>query len=68
MNDDIDSATHKDQLTPNYEAIRKNIGVLSAGERTFLAALYVFYNADDGQKLLEGMNCPTMHDIRKILR
>lgn len=39
------AATDKNDLAPNMEAVKEALGVLSGGERTFLVAMYSFYNS-----------------------
>jgi hypothetical protein len=65
-----DRADCLDDLAPNLERISESLGVLSSGERTFIAALYSFYNAQDGGKLLaeagvEGLADLCSLDIRR---
>lgn len=40
----FDAATDKNALAPRIERVRAGLGLLSGGERRFLAALYSFYN------------------------
>ncbi|MBU7442654.1 hypothetical protein KRI00_35955 [Paraburkholderia fungorum] len=49
----IEKAKDKWALAPNGAVILDAFGVLSSGERTFLAALYSFYNSDDSVPLWE---------------
>lgn len=49
----MEQANSKWDLCPRMQAIRKALGVLSSGERLFLAAMASFYNANDGGKLLK---------------
>lgn len=48
----VAEATHRDQLRPNYALVEDAIGRVSAGQGAFLAAMYSFFNAEDGQRLL----------------
>jgi hypothetical protein len=49
----VENAKDKWALAPNGAVILDAFGVLSSGERTFLAALYSFYNSDDSVLLWE---------------
>lgn len=59
----VDDATDKNQLRPNYEVIDRALSCVSGGEAIFLAALYSFYNAYDGQRYLEQVNNPNITDL-----
>src|SRR5689334_12057849 len=50
---DLEHATSVWDLCPKVQLIADAIGVMSSGEKRFLAALVSFYNADDGGRLLE---------------
>lgn len=47
-----DERTSKWNFCPNFDRISDALGVLSTGEAVFLAAMYSFYNADDGAAML----------------
>jgi hypothetical protein len=49
----VENAKDKWALAPNGAVILDAFGVLSSGERTFLAALYSFYKSDDSVLLWE---------------
>lgn len=59
----IEAAKDKNQLQPDYTMIQDAIGRVSAGQGAFLAALYSFYNGDDGQKLLAAAGYPNISDL-----
>lgn len=52
----LQAATNKNDLAPNFERILGALGYLSGGERTFLVAMYSFYNDRDAQILQEGFS------------
>ncbi|MBB3752539.1 hypothetical protein FHT44_005051 [Mycolicibacterium sp. BK634] len=49
---DVETATSKWHLRPDYDLITENIGTMSTGEAAFLLAMYSFYNPSTGAKLL----------------
>lgn len=59
----VEAANDKNQLRPDYAMIQNAIGRVSAGQGAFLAALYGFYNGDDGQKLLAAAGYPNISDL-----
>lgn len=59
----LDRAVDKWDLRPNVEAIRDVIGVMSSGEKVFLAALVSFYNAEDGGALLKRVGVNGLADL-----
>jgi hypothetical protein len=63
----IESATHKNELRPDWHVIEESLGVLSRGEAVFLAAMYSFYNAECGQILLTEAGHPNICDIASKL-
>lgn len=60
---DPKEATEKDQLCPDYEYIKINIGVLSGGERVLLAAMCSIYNSEWGGDLLREQGVNGLADI-----
>lgn len=50
---DIESATDREELRPNWDSIDKSFDVLSTGEQIFVGAMYSFFNPSDGQDLLK---------------
>lgn len=56
-------ADGKWDLCPDTDLIAKALGVLSSGERTFLAAMASFYNAHDGGKLLKRAGFEGLADL-----
>lgn len=65
----VEAATDKWQLIPNWEYVNENIGVLSTGEKVFLATLCSFYNGDWGHQLIEehGQGYVSVGDIANRL-
>lgn len=51
--DSVAEASDKDDLRPDWEHIKAVIGGLSHGEQVFLASMYSFFNAEDGQLLFD---------------
>ena len=50
-------------MCPNLEVIDQAIGVMSSGERVFLAAMVSFYNAEIGGALLKRVGVHGLSDI-----
>lgn len=63
----VEAAHDKWQLKPNWEVIQNSIGCISAGQGALLAAMYSFYNPDDGQKLLAAAGYPNLADLASKL-
>jgi len=61
--DHVDQAEDKWDLCPNLEVIDQAIGVMSSGERVFLAALVSFYNAEIGGALLKRVGVHGLSDL-----
>ena len=59
----LDLAVDKWDLCPNVALIRKAIGVMSSGEKVFLAAMVSFYNANDGGALLKRVGVHGLADL-----
>lgn len=59
----LEGATDKNQLQPDWDRIKDAIGLVSGGQGAFLAALYSFYNGEDGQRLLVAAGYPTLADL-----
>lgn len=57
------NATSKRALAPRFDGISEAIGWLSSGEATFLAAMYSFYNADTGGKMLRQLRVNGLADL-----
>jgi hypothetical protein len=57
------NATSKGALSPRYDDIAEAIGWLSSGEAVFLAAMYTFYNADTGGKMLRQLRVNGLADL-----
>lgn len=50
----LELAIHRDQLRPNYQAIRRALAKeLAADTGLFLCALYSIYNGDEGRRLAQ---------------
>ena len=58
-----DAANDKWALVPDADLIRSALGVLSHGERIFLAALYCFYNDIDGKDMCAAAGLNTVLDL-----
>ncbi|WP_248746212.1 hypothetical protein [Pseudomonas sp. MWU12-2037] len=56
-------AQSKWDLCPNMPLIQRAIGVMSHGEKVFLAALVSFYNAEDGGRLLQAVDVHGLADL-----
>lgn len=54
-------------LKPNYEVIASSLHKISMGQGIFLAAMYSFYNGEDGQVFLQKLGVPNFADIPKGL-
>lgn len=63
----IDKATEKKQLQPDYEVINHSLKAISRGQAHFLALMYSFYNSEDGQKMLEAIERPSIRDAAAYL-
>jgi hypothetical protein len=59
----LDRAVDVWDLCPNLELITDAIGVMSGGEKVFLAALVSFYNAEDGGRLLRRVSVHGLADL-----
>jgi len=60
---DLKHATSVWDLCPKVQLIDDAIGVMSSGEKRFLAALVSFYNAEDGGRLLERIGVRGLADL-----
>lgn len=59
----LQRATSKWDLRPNMSMISDALGVLSSGERMFLAAMASFYNAHTGGALLKRCDFEGLSDL-----
>jgi hypothetical protein len=59
----LEHATSAWDLCPKVQLIDDAIGVMSSGEKRFLAALVSFYNAEDGGRLLERIGVRGLADL-----
>jgi hypothetical protein len=62
----LTTASSKWDLCPDVPLITTAIGVMSSGERVFLAALVSFYNAHDGGKLLKRVGVEGLADLGSL--
>lgn len=60
---DLKHAASVWDLCPKVQLIDDAIGVMSSGEKRFLAALVSFYNADDGGRLFERIGVRGLADL-----
>lgn len=60
---DLGEAQSKWDLCPKMDLIDRAIGVMSSGEKVFLAALTSFYNAEDGGELLKRVHVQGLADF-----
>lgn len=59
----LQQASSKWDLRPNLQRLRRSFGVLSSGQRMFLAAMVSFYNAHDGAALLKRCGFEGLSDL-----
>ncbi|MEN4460922.1 hypothetical protein ABFV47_32815 [Mycolicibacterium fortuitum] len=52
---DAAESTSKWNFCPDFDRINDALGVLSTGEAVLLAAMYSFYNSDDGAAMLASL-------------
>jgi hypothetical protein len=62
----VAAANSKWDLRPDVPLIITAIGVMSSGERVFLAALVSFYNAHDGGNLLKRAGVEGLADLGSL--
>lgn len=60
---DLCEVESKWDLRPRMDLIDQSIGVMSSGEKVFLAALTSFYNAQDGGELLKRVHVQGLADL-----
>ena len=60
---DLDRAVSIWDLCPKVELIERAIGVMSSGEKAFLAALVSFYNSEVGGKLFKRVGVHGLADF-----
>lgn len=59
----LDAAADVWDLCPNVDLISAAIGVMSGGEKVFLASLVSFYNAEDGGRLMQRVGVHGLADL-----
>jgi len=59
----LNDVTDKNQLTPKWDFIEKNIYAMSGGEAALLATMCSFYNAEWGGKMMQEFGLQGMADI-----
>lgn len=59
----LDEVTTKWQVSPDYEYILENIGVLSGGEAALLATMCSFYNSEWGGELMREVGLNGLADV-----
>ena len=60
---DLNRAASVWDLCPKLNLIERAIGVMSSGEKVFLAALVSFYNSEEGGKLFERIGVQGLADF-----
>ena len=60
---ELDRAVSVWDLCPKLDEIDHAMGVMSSGEKVFLAALVSFYNAEDGGQLLQRIGVRGLADL-----
>jgi hypothetical protein len=63
LHSNLEHTTSVWDLCPQVQLIDDAIGVMSSGEKRFLAALVSFYNAEDGGRLLERVGVRGLADL-----
>lgn len=61
------AATHWHQLTPKLDAMRKAIPNRCQGDAVFIAAMASFFNAEEGQKLLNKAGAHAFGNLLTLL-
>ena len=66
--DTVESATDKDDLRPDLEAITSSLGVISPGERVFVLSMYQFFSDSTVRNLCVEyeFEFPTLADIANL--
>ncbi len=59
----LEDVTNKWQVSPYYEYILENIGVLSGGDAALLATMCSFYNSEWGGELMREVGLNGMADV-----
>jgi len=60
---ELDHAASVWDLRPKVQLIEHAIGVMSSGQKVFIAALVSFYNAEDGGRLFERIGVRGLADL-----
>ena len=64
---DVESAARPEQLAPNLDKMRKAIQNKGQNDGILIAFMASFYNAEQGQKLLEKCGCKAFGNCWNIL-
>ena len=59
----LQQATSKWELRPNVQRLNEALGVLSSGQRLFLATMVSFYNASEGGAMLKRCQFEGLADL-----
>ena len=66
-NEAVESATHREQLRPDHEAIERYLGVCSVGQGIFIGAVISFFNGDWGADICSGFGFSGIGDVANRL-
>ena len=66
-NQAVESATHREQLRPDYEAIERYLSVCSVGQGIFIGAVISFFNGDWGADICGGFGFSGIGDVANRL-
>lgn len=66
-NETVESATHREQLRPDHEAIERYLGVCSVGQGIFIGAVISFFNGDWGADICSGFGFSGIGDVANRL-
>lgn len=60
---ELEKSTNKWDFEPNYKFIKHSLHQINARNALFLAAMYSFFDDEDGQRLLEELGSPNIVDL-----
>ncbi|MFL9951110.1 TrfB-related DNA-binding protein [Paraburkholderia agricolaris] len=63
---EIEAAETKDELEPDYEVIKRALGAISSTDGLFLAALYSFYDSEEGSAMLKQCGANGLADLGRL--